>query len=192
MGKTSGLSGSSVDSNSDINDISNTAEQVVEVSIGHLEGHVADEEGLGGRILRSALLLRTSASLDIFGSESGVLNHNATAFVELLMHGIDRCSCSFGVLIVNIAKPLQCKHAVRHNNICNLPFAQPTSVSHNSDFLDRAESPEFCLQIVLGDIEEQVADVDGRLGVIRRCSSSSRSRSFGGSRGCTGSSSFCN
>ena len=44
--KTSGLTSSSVNGNPDINDISDATEKVAEVTICHLERHVADKEGL--------------------------------------------------------------------------------------------------------------------------------------------------
>lgn len=48
MGKSSRLASTSINSNTDIDDVSNVTEELVEISIGHLESEVADEEGLGG------------------------------------------------------------------------------------------------------------------------------------------------
>jgi hypothetical protein len=50
MSETSGLAGPPVNGNTDIHDVANVAEEVVEVLVRHLEGHVSDEESLGGRI----------------------------------------------------------------------------------------------------------------------------------------------
>ena len=47
VGEASGLAGPAVDSDTDINDVANVAEKVVQVLVRHLERHVADEEGLG-------------------------------------------------------------------------------------------------------------------------------------------------
>lgn len=46
MCETSGLSGSSINGDTHVDHIADTAEEVVEITVGHLEGHVADEEGL--------------------------------------------------------------------------------------------------------------------------------------------------
>lgn len=53
--KTSWLAGVSVNGNSDIKHVANLAEELVQVGIGHLEGKVADEEGLGWLIERAVL-----------------------------------------------------------------------------------------------------------------------------------------
>jgi hypothetical protein len=49
------LTGTSVNGNPDINDISNITEELVQVGVGHLEGKVAYEESLGWRVLLSPL-----------------------------------------------------------------------------------------------------------------------------------------
>lgn len=50
MSESSWLASTSVNGNTDVNDISNITEELVEIGIGHLEGKVADEEGLGWRV----------------------------------------------------------------------------------------------------------------------------------------------
>jgi hypothetical protein len=52
VGETSWLASTPINGNSDINDILNITEELVEISIGHLEGEVADEEGFGRRVGR--------------------------------------------------------------------------------------------------------------------------------------------
>jgi len=47
VGESSWLTGASVNGNTDINDISDITEELVEISIRHLEGKIADEESLG-------------------------------------------------------------------------------------------------------------------------------------------------
>ena len=47
MCEASWLASPSVDGNPDIEDIADITEELVEIGIGHLEGEVADEEGLG-------------------------------------------------------------------------------------------------------------------------------------------------
>lgn len=51
MGETSRLAGAAVDSDPDVQHVADVAEHAVEVGVGHLEGEVADEEGLGGGVL---------------------------------------------------------------------------------------------------------------------------------------------
>jgi hypothetical protein len=53
--ETSWLTGTSVNGNSDINDISDITEELVQVGVGHLESKVADEESFGWRVLLSPL-----------------------------------------------------------------------------------------------------------------------------------------
>jgi hypothetical protein len=50
VGEASGLAGPAVDGNTDVHDIANVAEEVVQVLVRHLEGHVANEESLRGRV----------------------------------------------------------------------------------------------------------------------------------------------
>jgi hypothetical protein len=47
VSEASRLTGAPVNSNTDIHDIANVAEEVVQVLVRHLEGHVANEESLG-------------------------------------------------------------------------------------------------------------------------------------------------
>jgi len=46
VGETSWLASTSVNRNPDIDDISNITEELVEISVGHLEGKVANEQSL--------------------------------------------------------------------------------------------------------------------------------------------------
>lgn len=76
VSETSGLAGSAIDCDPDVNDVPHTAEQVCEVPICHLKGHVADEEGLGRRVQSSA----GSGGTDLCLLPSSVLDCDATAF----------------------------------------------------------------------------------------------------------------
>lgn len=51
MRESSRLARAAVDGDADVNDVCDVAEELVEVCVGHLEGEVADEEGLGGGVL---------------------------------------------------------------------------------------------------------------------------------------------
>ncbi len=104
MSKTSWLPRPSVDCNSYIDHVPNATKEVVEVSVGHLEGHIANEESLRWRILRFAIVLRSLGPVYVFGGECGILNDNSATFVELLMHGIDGRSGSLGRGVVNVAE----------------------------------------------------------------------------------------
>jgi hypothetical protein len=55
MCKASWLAGTPVNGNADIDNVSNVAEELVEISIGHLKGKIANEEGLGWWVLSSVL-----------------------------------------------------------------------------------------------------------------------------------------
>jgi len=47
MGETSWCSRAAIDCDSDVHNIPNLAEKIIEVLVGHLERHVTDEERLG-------------------------------------------------------------------------------------------------------------------------------------------------
>jgi hypothetical protein len=78
VSETSWLAGSSINGNTDINDASNVTEELVEICVGHLEGEVADEEGLWGRVL-SVLALGLVH----------VVDDEAAAFEDGLVLGFD-------------------------------------------------------------------------------------------------------
>ena len=48
VSKASGLAGSPVDGDTDVHDITNVAEEIIQVLVRHLKRHVSDEESLGG------------------------------------------------------------------------------------------------------------------------------------------------
>jgi hypothetical protein len=124
MREPSRLSRSAINGNTNIDHIADAAEEVVEIAVSHLEGHVADEKGLGGRILRLAGAV--GAGFQLRGLEGGILDGKAAAFEELLMQGFDGFRGRFGGFEVDIAES---KGAVRVWMECffrdteNLPFA---------------------------------------------------------------------
>ena len=94
MGETSGLAGSTINRNADVDDILDAAEECVEIAVGHFEGHVADEEGFGGRVQGlpwSACRIASLGGLGIHCAACvcGVLDGQATAFEELLIQCLD-------------------------------------------------------------------------------------------------------
>lgn len=83
MRKASWLAGSSVNGDTDVNDILDLAEEIVEVLIRHLEGHVADEEGFRRRVPGSEA--RSVAGPFFL---EGVLDEHAAALEDLLVEGL--------------------------------------------------------------------------------------------------------
>lgn len=84
VSKSSWLSSTSINGNTNINDIANVTEELVEIGIRHLEGEVANEESLGWRVV-----CITSARL------AHVVYNDTAAFEEGLVFGLDR---SFGLV----------------------------------------------------------------------------------------------
>lgn len=81
MRETPWLACSSVDCHAHVDDVADLAEEVVELAVGHVEGHVADEEGAGGgRGVGGAGAERVGA-----GAGGGVLDGQATAFEGLVV-----------------------------------------------------------------------------------------------------------
>lgn len=111
MRETSGLAGSAVDGNAHVDHVPDSTEEVVQIAIRHLERHVANEQSLGGRVLR--LLLKHSASasscelsalVHLFACEGRILHNEATPFEELLVQSLNGFGGGLGVLEVDIAK----------------------------------------------------------------------------------------
>ena len=105
MRKSSWLPGPSVDGDADIDHILYALEEIVQVTVGHLEGHVADKEGLGWwvqRLVRAGWVLR--AVVEGAGLKGGVLDGEAAAFKELLVQVFDGSCGRLDVLEVDVAK----------------------------------------------------------------------------------------
>src|SRR2546423_4264448 len=119
--KTSWLASTSVNGNADVNHISDTLEQVVEVAIGHLERHIANEESLGGRIKR--LRRKASSTLSIRQAlrlVCGILHSKAATFEELLIERFDGFRSLFGGFKVNVAKSIQAYQKVSRTAISRI------------------------------------------------------------------------
>jgi hypothetical protein len=74
MGKPTWLARSTIDSNPDIENIANVAEEFVQIPVGHFERHVANEESSARRVVLGASL-RTgtrAGSMDLDGHASAV------------------------------------------------------------------------------------------------------------------------
>ena len=90
--ETSWLSRTSVDGNTDVDDVSDALEKVVQVTVRHLEGHVSDEESLGGRVewsVGSVEAAWTLAGLKSLGLVRSILHGEAAAFEELLVESFN-------------------------------------------------------------------------------------------------------
>ncbi len=107
MGETSWLAGSSVNGHADVDDVSNVTEQLVEISVRHLEGEVTNEEGLGGLVLGARFV----------GGLVLVIDDQATAFEDGLVLGFDGCGGLLDGLILDISEST--KH-ISVNCNCNL------------------------------------------------------------------------
>ena len=168
MRETSWLASPSINRNADIDHIADSAEHVVQIAVRHLEGHVADKKGLGGRFKRLVGAVRALA-FELGRLKSGVLHGETAAFEELLMKGLDGLGRGFGGLEVDVAEARcsvsLCMRASEHH-LC-LPFAQSTAIAHESAFCDCSEACQLLDQIVLGHVEEEIADVDCRLRNLR-------------------------
>lgn len=107
MCEPSRLSRPAINGNANIDHIADAAEEVVEIAVSHLEGHVADEKGLGGGVPRQAKAVR--ARFQLRGLEGGVLDGEAAAFEELLVEGCDGFRGRVGGFEVDIAESRGCQ-----------------------------------------------------------------------------------
>ena len=90
VGESSGLSAAPVNRHSDVDDVPDVLERVVEVLVAHLERHVADEQGLGRRVdgERATITVADGAASFARGAFAAyvVLDCNATAGNDGLVH----------------------------------------------------------------------------------------------------------
>jgi hypothetical protein len=102
MGEASGLSGPPVDGNTDIHDVANVAEEVVEVLVGHFKRHVSDEKSLGGRV---AL---TKATGGAAGPGVGLgrveLDNEVATFEDLHVEVVDGSLCVGNALELDVSE----------------------------------------------------------------------------------------
>lgn len=86
MREASRLAGAAVDGDAHVDDVPDLAEEVVELAVGHVEGHVADEEGAGGW---SGLRRAPGGNAPGGGAGGGVLDVETAAFEFLVVEGGD-------------------------------------------------------------------------------------------------------
>lgn len=92
--ESSRLSRAAINSNTDVDDVGDVAEQLVQVCVGHLEGEVADEEGLGGGVL----------GLDDRAGLGHVVYDQAAAFEDGLVALLDGVAGGFDVFEFDVAE----------------------------------------------------------------------------------------
>lgn len=71
VGESSRLASTSVNGNTDIDDVSDVTEELIEISVRHLKGEVADEEGLRGFGLSRSTL---AALVHVVDNETATFN----------------------------------------------------------------------------------------------------------------------
>jgi len=142
MSETPWLARSSIDRDSDVNHVSDATEQVVEVTISHLEGHVTDEEGLGGRVDRLVGTIGARLTPCCGSFVCGILYSQATTFEHLLVQGLDSCGGGFEIFKIDISETGNgvSKTLLSGIMILGLPFAQASTVAHESALCDCAKT----------------------------------------------------
>lgn len=98
MGESPRLARAPVNRHADIDYIFDLAEEVVEVAVGHVEGHVADEEGAGGGVVWAVW-----AGDGAGGALDGVLDAEAAAFEVLEVVFLDGGGGGFGGGVFDVA-----------------------------------------------------------------------------------------
>lgn len=106
VGEASWLTSPSVNGDSHINNVLDIAEQVIEIFVGHVEGHVANEKGLGWVVDAGGTIEGSSSPVAVVESLSGAvrLNGETTTLVWLLVQAVHGLCSVFRVLEFNIAE----------------------------------------------------------------------------------------
>jgi hypothetical protein len=109
VGEASGLAGSPVNGNTHVHDVANVAEEVVQVLVGHLEGHVADEESLGRRVVRCGTVepstVATVAASAVTGGFGAVeLDNEVPAFEDLHVQVVNGSLSIVDALELNVTE----------------------------------------------------------------------------------------
>jgi hypothetical protein len=104
MRKTSRLACPPINRNPHINDVADAAEQIREVAIGHLEGHVADEKGFGGWVHGLVLF---HIGVELVADAGGVLDRDAPALEERHVGALQGAVGGFLGREVNVAESVE-------------------------------------------------------------------------------------
>ena len=163
MGEASGLACPAVDGDTDVHDVADIAEEIVQVLVRHLKRHVANEERLCGRV--GLVVAAGTAGLGV-GLSLVELADEVAALEDLHVKVVDGSLGVFDVLELDVSESTQLSatnpcHRVREP--CS-PSAQPPVIEDNLDVLDLTESREDALDLVGSDLVVQVANVDDVVG----------------------------
>lgn len=114
MCEASRLTGPSVNGDTYVHDVADIAEKVVEIFVRHLEGHVADEEGLGRRVgLEGSVLgARPRVLLGLV-----ILDDKVAALENLHVKGLDGGLRILEILELNISES---KHIISSGSMHRL------------------------------------------------------------------------
>jgi hypothetical protein len=108
MRKATRLARPTINRNTHIHDILHAPEQIVEIAIRHLEGHVANEKGLAGwvfgRVISFSATECGAMGADFGGGVVCVLADQATALEELLVQRVDAFGRGFLVGEIDVAE----------------------------------------------------------------------------------------
>ena len=98
VGEAAGLACTAVDGDTNVGDVLDVAEEVVKVLVGHLEGHVADEEDIAGRVVRR---LGTASG---GGSNLVELDDEVAALEDLHVEALDGGLGVVEVLVLHVGE----------------------------------------------------------------------------------------
>lgn len=86
MREATRLARAAIDRDAHVDDVADFAEEVVEFAVGHVEGHVADEEGAGGGGGAGGVAI---GAREERAAGSGVLDGEGAAFEGFVVEGFD-------------------------------------------------------------------------------------------------------
>jgi hypothetical protein len=143
VSETSWLPSAAIDSYSHVNDVAHFAEEVAEILVGHLEGHVADEECLGWWVCTSlcARVDRLAGTVE--------LDCEAAALEDLLVRALDGTDSIIDILVLDVAETghmLLASTQLSRTLRLHLPLAETASIVHYPGLLDFAISCKVILQ----------------------------------------------
>lgn len=164
VGETSGLAGPAVNGHTDVHDVADVAEEIVEVLVRHLKRHVSNEESLGGRVGHEVSVTTTRPGVLLGAVE---LADNVTALEDLHVEVLYRRrglvnSLEFDISETNMRILARAVLWLMES----LPSAEAPVVVNDINALDLTEAAHDARELLLGDLVVQVADIDS---VVGRC-----------------------
>ena len=104
MREASRLAGPPINRDPDINHVLDLSEQIVQIAIAHIEGHVAYEEGSGRRVLGALLAKGLTGRTGVVSGREGKLDGETAAFEILQIVEVDGALGGFDGFKCDIAK----------------------------------------------------------------------------------------